>query len=80
MVDPNFPPSPLPITRPGQTLTGTTEWRHEWPRYLVCFSALLDDAEVAQLLYKQGYRTAWRENHGWEGDSRRRGGVVVLKF
>jgi len=78
-VNPHFPPSVKPFTLPGQPGADQHDWTHEWPEYLVMFGALLEDTQVAELLRNKGYRTTWHEERGWEGDSRRRGGVVVLK-
>ncbi|KAI0691035.1 glycosyltransferase family 22 protein [Cytidiella melzeri] len=78
-VDVEFAPSPKPFAEPGQPPSETYDWRHEWPEYLVMFGALLDDLEVSKLLREKGYREIWHKEHGWEGDSRRRGGVTVMK-
>jgi phosphatidylinositol glycan class B len=55
-------------------------WRHNWPRYLVVFGALLQDDDVATLLRNQGYQEVWVGNNGFEQDERRRGGVHVLRW
>ena len=60
-------------------MTSEKNWQHEWPQYLVLFGALLEDDQVAALLTSRGYKMVWHEDYGWEGDSRRRGGVMVLK-
>lgn len=75
-VDRSFPPSPTPISYPGQF---TVEWKHEWPKYLVLFGALLKDTQVENLLDELGYIQVWESGNGLEEDPRRRGGVVVLK-
>lgn len=77
-VDLTFPPSPVPFTKPGQPVTSDHSWLHEWPQYLVTFGALLEDAEISELLTSKGYRTVWHEEYGWEGDGRRRSGITVL--
>ncbi|EPQ57997.1 glycosyltransferase family 22 protein [Gloeophyllum trabeum ATCC 11539] len=79
-VDPTFPPSPFPSSIPGVTRLDDKSWRHEWPKYLVMFGALSEESEVRTLLLDRGYREVWARNTGWEGDSRRRGGVRVWKF
>lgn len=75
-VDPWFPPSPTPISLPGEFVV---KWKHEWPKYLVLFGALLRDAQVENLLDGLGYTQVWKSGNGLEEDPRRRGGVVVLK-
>lgn len=76
-VDHSFPPSPAPISFPGQF---AVDWRHEWPKHLVVFGALFLDQEVEQLLIQDlGYVVVWQEGNGIEEDSRRRGGVSVLR-
>lgn len=77
-VDASLPPSPAPISFRGQF---AVEWKHEWPKHLVLFGALLKDPQVAHLLLESlGYVQAWRSGNGLEEDPRRRGGVVVLRF
>ena len=78
-VDRRFPPSPKPFTKPGELPPETYDWRHEWPQYLVMFGALLREQEVARVLHDKGYKQVWHEERGWEGDSRRRGGIIVMK-
>jgi GPI mannosyltransferase 3 len=81
-VDPRFPPSPRPLTSPRESLETSYlqhDWRHEWPEYLIMFGALLQEPGVEVLLRDAGYIEVWKEEHGWEGDERRRGGVVALK-
>lgn len=43
------------------------------------FGALLQESGVGNLLEDLGYKTIWKEEYDWEGDNRRRGGIVVLK-
>lgn len=43
------------------------------------FGVLLREPGVEELLRNKGYVEEWREERGWEGDERRRGGIVVLK-
>ena len=80
-VNRSFPPSPHPFTRPDELrqVGNVHDWGHEWPEYLVLFGALLREPGVAELLGEMGYKPVWHENYGWEGDSRRRGGVVVFR-
>ena len=80
-LDRTYPPSPHPSTRPGESrqVGNVHDWQHEWPEYLVMFGALLREPGVADLLLEKGYKLVWHENYGWEGDSRRRGGVVVVR-
>lgn len=77
-VDPTFPPSPLPFSPPGRG-SSDDRWAHEWPQYLVMFGALSEDTAIRPLLAKLGYTAVWHEERGWEGDSRRRGGVGVWR-
>ncbi|EJF66110.1 hypothetical protein DICSQDRAFT_97929 [Dichomitus squalens LYAD-421 SS1] len=76
-VNPNFPPSPLPRSRPGVAADATYPWRHEWPQSLVFFGALLEENGVRDLLIQLGYKEVWHVGSLWEEDSRRRGGVHV---
>ncbi|PCH37875.1 glycosyltransferase family 22 protein [Wolfiporia cocos MD-104 SS10] len=77
-VDPAFPPSPYPSTPPGAM--ADRPWRHEWPQYIVCFGALLENGEVRAIMEMNRYREVWKSESGWEGDPRRRGGVRVWQF
>jgi phosphatidylinositol glycan class B len=87
-VHPSFPPSPYPVTIPGSmppSAIRSTEgpaypWRHEWPRFLVFFSALLTEPGVKATLTHAGYTRIWRTWNGFEEDERRRGGVEVWKW
>ncbi|KAI0822851.1 glycosyltransferase family 22 protein [Trametes gibbosa] len=79
-VNPAFPPSALPRSKPGVDANETQPWRHEWPRSLVFFGALLNQPDVRNLLLDLGYEEAWRAEHGWEGDERRRGGIRVWTY
>ena len=80
-INTSFPPSPRPFTSPGEPVSSSDvhDWKHEWPEYLVMFGALLREPGVEELLQEKGYRKSWNEEYGWEGDDRRRGGIVVLK-
>ncbi|GJE90740.1 glycosyltransferase family 22 protein [Phanerochaete sordida] len=80
-VDRAFPPSPNPFTPPGSPRPDASarDWKHEWPEYVVAFGALLREPGVAEVLAERGYRVVWHGEGGWEGDARRRGGVVVMK-
>ncbi|EKM55153.1 glycosyltransferase family 22 protein [Phanerochaete carnosa HHB-10118-sp] len=80
-VDHSFPPSPHPSSRPGEPRErrDVHDWMHEWPEYLVMFGVLLREPGVVDLLKEKGYVPVWHENYGWEGDRRRRGGVLVMK-
>jgi GPI mannosyltransferase 3 len=76
----SFPLSPSPSSIPGQT-TPIIDWKHEWPKYLVVFGALLNERGVGYLLmHEMGYVEVWRAGNGIEEDRRRRGGVRVLKI
>ena len=61
------------------TLSHTDGWQHTWPQYLVVFGALLREPGMEDLLKGKGYVEVWRKEYGWEGDERRRGGVIVMK-
>ena len=78
-VDPTFPPSPFPSSRPGVITETTYPWRHEWPQNLVFFGALLDIEGMRDVLSRVGYKEVWHAEYGWEGDSRRTGGVRVWR-
>ncbi|KAI0672934.1 glycosyltransferase family 22 protein [Trametes maxima] len=79
-VNPAFPPSSHPRSRPGVDMHEQHPWRHEWPQNLVFFGALLQQPEVQDLLLALGYGEVWRAEHGWEGDDRRKGGVRVWRY
>lgn len=80
-VDPTFPRSRLPSSRPGTFAEGELyPWRHEWPQNLVLFGALLEADGIRELLSRVGYEEVWRAEYGWEGDGRRRGGVRVWRY
>ncbi|EIW60158.1 glycosyltransferase family 22 protein [Trametes versicolor FP-101664 SS1] len=79
-VNATFPPSFLPRSKPGVDAGEIHPWRHEWPQNLVFFGALLDDPDVRKLLLALGYEEEWKAEYGWEGDSRRRGGVRVWRY
>lgn len=88
-VDPSFPPSPFPSSIPDQSFVSTLAameshnnswdmgWRHEWPKYIVMFGALLREPNVLSLLQEKGYREIWKGGREWDGDERRKGGVRV---
>ncbi|KAJ3762690.1 glycosyltransferase family 22 protein [Lentinula raphanica] len=79
-VDHAFPISPYPSSTPGE-IAPNDAWRHEWPRYLVLFGALLDVYGVRQQLVGKGYAEVWKGGRPWEGDSDlRKGGVRVWKY
>ncbi len=79
-VDPDFPLSPYPASLPGR-VTAEESWRHEWPRYLVLFGALLGEPGVEEHLLGKGYEEIFRRGRFWEGDSdTRKGGVRVWKW
>ena len=80
-VNTHFPPSPRPYTVPGESRRDDPHgWLHEWPQYITMFGALLYEPNVATLLKDLGYEIVWEEDCGWEGDERRRAGVVVWEF
>ena len=87
-VDPLFPASPFPTSIPGtvthfKTLPSgerTYPWKHEWPRYLVFFGNLLQENGVRQLLNEKGYKQVWKGGREWEGEGKRKGGVMVWKW
>ena len=79
-VDATFPPSPLPSSRPGAGSESLHAWQHEWPQNLVFFGALLEMDGVHEYLRRVGYEEVWRAEYGWEGDSRRKGGVRVWRY
>ena len=80
-VDRAFPRSPRPFSPAGARTSGARndDWAHAWPQYVVAFGALLHTDGVAPLLAARGYAPVWAREWGWEGDGRRRGGVVVLR-
>ncbi|KAJ3810838.1 glycosyltransferase family 22 protein [Lentinula lateritia] len=79
-VNPVFPKSPHPASIPGQS-TSDDRWLHEWPRYLVCFGALLEEHGVKEHLVGRGYEEVWKSGRSWEGDSdTRKGGVRIWKW
>jgi len=52
-------------------------WRHEWPKYLVMFGALLSESGILPLLQERGYHEVWKGGREWEGEGKRKGGVRV---
>ncbi|KAF9227834.1 hypothetical protein BS17DRAFT_693434 [Gyrodon lividus] len=90
-VDPTFPPSPYPSSVPNASFIQTLRtvesqsgswdlgWRHEWPRYIVCFGALLEEPRMRVLLEGNGYIEVWKGGWEGEGEGKRRGGVRVWK-
>ncbi|KAI6166935.1 glycosyltransferase family 22 protein [Pisolithus thermaeus] len=91
-VDPLFPPSPFPSSVPDASfvsILGEIEshdsswdmgWRHEWPKYIVMFGALLQDPGILSVLQEKGYREIWKGGREWDGDERRKGGVRVWEY
>ncbi|KAG8861969.1 glycosylphosphatidylinositol anchor biosynthesis [Tulasnella sp. 330] len=78
-VDPSFPPSPLPASKPGDSLT--SDWKHTWPSHLAFFGALIEGNSTLQpILEKHGYQKTWFSGNGWEEDEKRRGGVQVWSW
>ncbi|QRW00444.1 glycosyltransferase family 22 protein [Ceratobasidium sp. AG-Ba] len=84
-VDPRFPPSPAPYTRPGRPVP-EKGWEHRWPSHLLMFSALESQTSfgrtktVGTKLEELGYQVIRRIRNGWEEDERRKGGVVVWEW
>lgn len=77
MVDPAFPPSPYPTTKPGSSIV-VDQWDHRWPSHLIFFGALVQGKEgelVQEYLENLGYREVWSVGNGFEEDWRRKGGV-----
>ncbi|KAF8844880.1 hypothetical protein BDN67DRAFT_942333 [Paxillus ammoniavirescens] len=91
-VDLTFPPSPYPNSVPNATFIQTIQivetrsgswdlgWRHEWPRYIVCFGALLEEPEMRALFKGNGYVEVWKGGWGWEGGGKKKGGVRVWEY
>jgi GPI mannosyltransferase 3 len=83
-VDTAFPPSPFPSTTPGAVVQVTNgdvgPWKHNWPQLLVIFGILWDDQDVQALLKSRGYNETWRAGWQWEGEGKRKGGVIVLSY
>ncbi|EJD05872.1 uncharacterized protein FOMMEDRAFT_145241 [Fomitiporia mediterranea MF3/22] len=83
-VDPAFPPSPSPSTKPGSQPPAFSRWDHRWPSHLVFFGALLEDIregrKVERYLRELGYTEVWSTKNGFEEDWRRRGGVRVWQW
>lgn len=77
-VDPSFPPSPYPSSRPG-VLDTTKSWKHTWPRYLVFFGAL-QEANILASLRDKGYQPVWNAQYGLDNEESRSGGVTVWKY
>ncbi|KAH8827042.1 glycosyltransferase family 22 protein [Flagelloscypha sp. PMI_526] len=78
-VNTNFPKSAYPATPPGSV--PSMNWRHEWPKHLVLFGALLDVTGVRDVLQDLGYEEVWSAGRWWEGDEdERKGSVRVWKF
>lgn len=78
-VDPTFPPSPFPSSDPRSLAATEHAWKHEWPRYLVLFGALLEERGVRDVMGEKGYREVWRRGRDWEGEGKRKGGVRVWR-
>ncbi|KAF8920996.1 glycosyltransferase family 22 protein [Mucidula mucida] len=80
-VNPNFPLSPYPVSIPGTSVHFSGQWRHEWPRHLVFFGALLEKDGVKNMLLAKKYQEVWHGGRSWEGDGEeRQGGVRVWKW
>ncbi|KAI5899481.1 glycosyltransferase family 22 protein [Schizophyllum commune H4-8] len=84
-VNASFPPSPKPFTPPTSAGDLSQDWRHEWPRYLVLYGALLHHEDVRVLLHQKGYREIWSSGeHWWQGsigpDEERMGGIRVWRW
>ncbi|KAG6837257.1 hypothetical protein H0H93_012262 [Arthromyces matolae] len=80
-VRPTFPASPVPTSIPGAPqIDNEYPWKHEWPRYLVFFGALLETEGIAELLEAKGYRQVWKRGREWEGEGQRKGGVRVWEW
>jgi len=78
LVDPTFPPSPMPWSPPG--IPTVQNWTHTWPLHLVFFEALIRDPAVKGILTQRGYGEVWSVSNGFEEDPRRRGGVEAWKW
>lgn len=88
-VNNSFPPSPSPISVPDASFVSSLAaielrgglwdlgWRHEWPKYLVMFGALLNEPGILPLLQERGYHEVWKGGWEWEGEGKRKGGVRV---
>ncbi|KAJ7582998.1 glycosyltransferase family 22 protein [Mycena floridula] len=80
-VNPAFPPSPFPMSKPGYPDPIQYPWVHEWPLNLIFFGALLDDEQIQNILQEKGYREVWKRGRFWEGDGdERKGGVRVWRW
>jgi len=83
-VDPGFPRSPYPTSIPDTYPQANTEmsypWKHEWPRHLVFFGALLRRQGVREILEEKGYKKVWAGGSEWEGEGERKGGVQVWSW
>jgi len=55
-------------------------WKHEWPRHLVFFGALLQRQGVQDILEEKGYKKVWAGGSEWEGEGERKGGVQVWSW
>ncbi|KIJ69063.1 glycosyltransferase family 22 protein [Hydnomerulius pinastri MD-312] len=91
-VNPTFPPSPYPSLVPDASFIHTLQtverdagswdlgWRHEWPKYVVLFGALLKEPGMRALCEGNGYIEVWKGGWEWEGEGQRRGGVRVWEY
>lgn len=83
-VDPGFPRSPYPTSIPDTYPQVATEmpypWKHEWPRHLVFFGALLRRKGMQEILEEKGYKKVWAGGSEWEGEGQRKGGVQVWSW
>lgn len=44
------------------------------------FGVLLEKPGVRDFVTDKGYMVIWEEEHGWDGDENRQGGVKVWKY
>lgn len=83
-VDPGFPRSSYPMSIPGTYSQVDAEtlypWKHEWPRHLVFFSALLRRQGVQEIWEEKGYVKVWAGGSEWEGEGERKGSVQVWSW
>ncbi|KAH0830640.1 glycosyltransferase family 22 protein [Lanmaoa asiatica] len=91
-VDPTFPLSPFAFSVPNATFiqglraieirSGSWDlgWRHEWPRYIIFFGALLDEPGIRTLFEGNDYIEVWKGGREWEGEGKRKGSVRVWSY
>ncbi|KXN91514.1 GPI mannosyltransferase 3 [Leucoagaricus sp. SymC.cos] len=84
IVNPEFPRSTYPASAPETPSPNDSgilyPWKHEWPRYLVFFGALLQREGVQEVFEEKGYVEVWRKGREWEGEGERKGGVCVWSW